>query len=55
MKFENPIELFPTGSIETPDQGYVNMFLDTGNDCGFVRADIAVKLPNGRTIRIRHD
>lgn len=55
MKFENPIEMFPTGSIETPDRGYVNMFLDTGNDCGFVRADIAVKLPNGRTIRIRHD
>ena len=47
--------MFPTGSIETPDRGYVNMFLDTGNDCGFVRADIAVKLPNGRTIRIRHD
>ena len=47
--------MFPTGSIETPVTGYVNMFLDTGNDSGFVRADIAVKLPNGRTIRLRHD
>jgi hypothetical protein len=55
MKFENPIELFPSGSIETPDSGYGNLYLDTGNDSGFVRADIAVKLPNGRIIRIRHD
>jgi len=55
MKFTTPIEMFPTGSIETPESGYVNMFLDTNNDCGFVRVDIAVKLPNGRTIRLRHD
>jgi hypothetical protein len=55
MKFERPIQMFPSGSIETPPSGYVNLYLDTGNASGFVRADIAVKLPNGRTIRIRHD
>ena len=48
MKFENPIELFPTGSIETPDSGYVNLYLG-------LEGYLIGRLSNGREIRIRHD
>lgn len=48
MKFENPIELFPTGSIETPVSGYVNLYLGP-------EGYLIGRLPNGQEIQIRHD
>lgn len=48
MKFERPIQMFPSGSIETPPSGYVNLYLGPE---GYLMG----KLPNGREIRIRHD
>ena len=55
MKFENPIEMFPTGSMQTPQSGYFNVYLDTEDHCGFRQGNIVAILPNGRYIRVRHE
>jgi len=55
MKFENPIEMFPTGSIvtsfnaiETPPPGYANLYLTS-------EGYLVAKFPDGLERRIRHD
>jgi hypothetical protein len=45
MKFLTDIQLTATGSIETPDVGFVNMYLNTD---GY----IYVKFPNGSQTRV---